>query len=106
MLCCDWSRQTLRRTGRFCESRQLAVISIDDDDCVIFPSVTDRHLARVKRNIKARENGQMMEQAHTVVPLVLEFTADGKVAVAVRITAARCWEFGRRAIRYKSSGSI
>jgi hypothetical protein len=29
---------------------------------------------------QGRENGQVMQQAHTVVPLVLEFTADGKVS--------------------------
>jgi hypothetical protein len=29
---------------------------------------------------QGRENGQVMEQAHTVAPLTLEFTADGKVS--------------------------
>ena len=35
---------------------------------------------RGQAQYQGRENGQVMEQAHTVVPLVLEFTADGKVS--------------------------
>jgi hypothetical protein len=35
---------------------------------------------RGQAQYQGKENGQVMEQAHTVVPLVLEFTADGKVS--------------------------
>jgi hypothetical protein len=35
---------------------------------------------RGQAQYQGRENGQVLEQAHTVVPLILEFTADGKVS--------------------------
>jgi hypothetical protein len=35
---------------------------------------------RGQAQYQGRENGQVMEQAHSVVPLILEFTADGKIS--------------------------
>jgi hypothetical protein len=35
---------------------------------------------RGQAQYQGRANGQVMEQAHSVVPLILEFTADGKIS--------------------------